>query len=228
MYPSSHRNPIKRNRNIGTRKSGNKRQSKFEIPSQNYNPFYKNIQHPKFIQRTVGKKTFQFIVEQLKDNYIYTCSIDEICAVLSRVPPNDLDGLSLIVLRQPKKKEEIIDPCWGRIRYFFEFDRKLQPAIIIEAIDPSSITKITKKGISPFFQKELDMLSEEGNRVSYDKRNIRISKTTESAKNTQLYRTLLHEIGHYVAYKRGNDGNTYEDQEVFANNYAKAIMKHLC
>lgn len=224
MLPS-YKMPIKRNRNIGTKKSGLRKQSKFNIPWQNNKPFYENMKNPRQYQRVIKGKTYYFIVEELNQNYIYTCSIDEISNVLSFVPADDLEGLNLIILRQPKEKEEILDPCWGRLQYDFEFKGVPQPAIILEAINLNRDIKMKKAGISPFFQRELSRLQIEENEITYDKRTLTIKKTRESAKNTQLYRTLLHEIGHYVYFIKGKNIDNYEEKEAFANNYAESIKR---
>ena len=219
----SNRNPVKRNRNIGTKKSGYKRQSEFTIPSQNYAPFYENIKIQNCCQKIVNGKRYNFIIEKLKPNYIYTCSVDEICEVLSHCPVSDLEGLNLIILRQPKKKEHILSPCWGRLIYNFEYNNELQPAIILEAVDLSKDNVIKKSTISLFHMKELQILQTEGHEVIDKNRNIIVKTTLEAAKNTQLYRTLLHEIGHYVFRRNGNSTNNYEEKELYANNYAKKI-----
>ena len=131
---NSNRNPVRRNRNIGTKKAGYKKQSEFRIPFQNNMHFYENIKVQDCRPKTVNGKVYYFLIEKLKPEYTYTCSIDEICEVLSHCPVEDLVGLSLIILRQPKKKEEILSPCWGRLRYDFEYNGELQPAIILEAV----------------------------------------------------------------------------------------------
>lgn len=217
----NHRNQIKRNRNIGTKKSGYKKQSKFDIPWQNHNPFYENIKIQTQCQKTINGKTYDFIVEKLNTDYIYSCDIDEICGVLSHSSKDDLEGLKLIILRQPKKKEEILNLCWGMLVYDFEYNGERQPAIILEAINLNTIIKIKKTGISPFVQKELEQLQIEGHQIVTENKKIIIKPTLQSAKNTQLYRTLLHEVGHYVYFKKGYNINNYEENEAFANNYAK-------
>ncbi|MDP4119674.1 MAG: hypothetical protein Q8876_01270 [Bacillota bacterium] len=224
MMPS-HRSPERRNRNIGTKMSGYKKQSRFRIAYQNQKPFYANIKIQGHCQKTVNGKIYNFIVEKLKPNYTYTCNIDEICEVLSHCPDNEIEGLNLIILRQPKQKEEILNPCWGRFIYNFDYNGVLQPAIILEAINLNKEIKIKKSELSPSFQKELQFLQLEGNEITFDKRQITIKMTFQSAKNTQLYRTLLHEIGHYVYYKNGYVANDYEVKETYANNYAKRIRK---
>jgi len=219
----SHRNPVKRNRNIGTKKAGYKRQSDFGIPDQNYQPFYENIKVESRCRRTINGKDYNFVTEKLKSGYTYTCSVDEICEVLSHCPVGDLDGLSLIILRQPKRKEEIFSCCWGRLQYFFEYNGEVQPAIIIEAVIPNRDIVHKKSVLSLFHKKKLLTLQTEGHELIEGKRAITVRTTFQAAKNTQLYRTLLHEVGHYVFWKSDNYVDTYEEKELYADNYAKKI-----
>ena len=46
------------------------------------------------------------------------------------------------VRRQPKRKEEIISPVWGRLIYSYEFENDYCPAIILDAIDAVSYTHL--------------------------------------------------------------------------------------
>jgi len=223
----SNRNPVKRNRNIGTKKAGYKKQSEFRIPFQNNMPFYENIEKQDCCQKVVNGKVYYFIIEKLKPDYTYTCSVDEICEVLSHCPVDDLEGLGLIILRQPKKKEEIFSLCWGRLIYKFEYNGKLQPAIILEAINLSKDTVIKKSEMSLFFKKELQILQTEGHEIIDENHNIIIKRNFQAARNTQLFRTLPHEIGHYVFCKSGNRINNYEEKESYANGYAEKIRASL-
>lgn len=223
----SFNNPSRRNRNIGTKKSGYKKQSEFNIPWQNHKPFYENLRTSKQYEKIVEGKKYYFIVEKLKRNYIYSCSIEDICNILKVVPKNDLEGLELIIFRQPKEKEEFISPSWGRLMYLYEHQGELKPAIIMEAVNLEKGTKFKNKGISPFFKREIELLRQEGNHIINDGKYIIINKSFESARNTQLFRTLLHEIGHFVYYKQGKNIKNHEENEDFANRYAASIKKLL-
>ncbi|MEL6460284.1 MAG: hypothetical protein AAFQ91_18850, partial [Cyanobacteria bacterium J06621_15] len=56
------------------------------------------------------------------------------------------------------------------------------------------------KSLTPEGAKELERLREDGHVVVTDKRQHIINSTLDTIRNTQLYRTLPHEIGHYVDY----------------------------
>jgi hypothetical protein len=49
-------------------------------------------------------------------------------------------------------------------------------------------------------REELERLRADGHEIRRDGRHYRIAATPESARATQLFRTLLHEIGHWVDY----------------------------
>ncbi|HCC34479.1 MAG TPA: hypothetical protein DEQ02_02110 [Ruminococcaceae bacterium] len=221
-----HRKPIRRNRNIGTAKSGYKKQSDFDIPIQNHKPFYENIDIEEQCQREINGQVFRFIVEKLNRGYIHVCGVDEICKVLSYCPREDLNGLALIILRQPKKKEEIFRSCWGRFIQEFYYQAERRPAIILEAVNIDNDIKMKTAGISPFFQKEIEKLRLEGHEIKQNNGIITIKKSMQSVKQTQLYRTLLHEVGHYVFSKRNSENTGYEEKETFANNYREEYKKY--
>lgn len=54
--------------------------------------------------------------------------------MITHIPSEDYGDLRFIILRQPKRKEEIISPVWGRLIYSFEFEHEYAPAIILDAV----------------------------------------------------------------------------------------------
>lgn len=119
--------------------------------------------------------------------------------MISYLPPADYGDLKFIVLRQPKRKEEIISPVWGRLIYSYEFEGAYYPAIILEAANYKKPLK-WKKSLDPDDQLELERLRADGHVFVEDKRSYTAVLERERVRSTQLYRTLLHELGHYVQY----------------------------
>ena len=66
-----------------------------------------------------------------------------------------------IVLRQPKRKEQIISSVWGRLIYLYEFEKEDFPAIILESIDKDS-RLIWSKKLSVDERKEFERLKNDG------------------------------------------------------------------
>lgn len=193
--------PTRRNRNIGTAKQGYGKDNKLTISFSValMQTFYERLVDYKVVERNINGKTFRFVVERTRKNAYHACTIDDIVQILTQIPINDFGDLDLIVLRQPKRKEEILSPVWGRLVYSYEFENDYSPAIIIEAIDLARTFKRTKK-LSVDAQKELERLKEDGHKITIGKRYYEAKYEIENIRNTQLYRTLPHEIGHYVHY----------------------------
>lgn len=195
----SGRNPTRRNRNIGTTKQGHGQDNKLVIPWswRDSRSFYEKLLDCQTVSRQISDQPFTFLVESTRRDSIHPCTVDDIACLLGHVPATDLKGLNIVVLRQPKRKEQILSPVWGRLQYFANFGHVSGPAIILEAPDLSKPIRWSKSQ-TPDFARELERLDEDGHRVVSNRREWIIEPTLESARATMLYRTLLHEIGHWV------------------------------
>lgn len=232
-------NPIRRNKNIGTKKSGHSKTNLFYTPGKADELILKNINSQSVI--TVNGLEFSFIVEELYDEYMHCCTADEISKVLSFIPQCDLEGLRFIILKQPTKKEEMLRPCWGRVIYNFSYNKKSGSAIILYAINIEKEI-FWRNSLNPQGIRELENLKDEGHLVFMEGKNIRIKSSFNSAKMTQLYRTLFHEVGHLIYFKNfiKEHNNTdfagicelyfkrpVEQREDYAITYASHIRKRL-
>ena len=97
------------------------------------------------------------------------------------------------------------------------------------------------KKLTPFYEKELRALEADGHEIERVKRGYDVKTTPISVRNTHLFRTLSHEIGHAVDYLEYSISpsidaateaeseyikNTFKskptiDKEEYANRYAK-------
>ena len=242
--PSTY-NPTRRNKNIGTTKSGHSSDNKLTVPnrfSDSLN-FWERIYDYKIIKKKINSKTITFLIEKTKKDYLYTFTIVELTNLLKKIPREDWMGIELFVLRQPKKKEIILDPVWGRLSYEADFKGYKGPAIFLEAINVHKAI-VWPNSLTPESKKELKRLEEDGHKVIQNKKNITIHITKDSAKNTQLFRTLLHEIGHFVHWnttvlqpaKNTQDLKKLktrylsipeQEKETFAHRYAEKIRKKI-
>jgi hypothetical protein len=175
--------------------------------------------------------------------------------MLAHIPSGDWCGIGAVLLRQPRRKEEILAPVWGRLCYAAELVNEhgvfvyRGPAVVLEAINPTKPIKWEKK-LSLEGLAELERLKLDGHEVYVGNRYHWIKPTLQSCRATQLYRTLLHELGHWVdfAYKverpaallvqdgklDGYDnlldkfhGRPNREKEQFAHNYAQKIRQRL-
>jgi hypothetical protein len=240
-------NPTRRNRNIGTAEQGRGRDNRLSIPwiCHAERIWWEQIGNYQFHQRDVHGSVVSFIVEETSAGCIHACSIADVVTFLSALPAEDLSGMTTFVFRQPTKKQRTLRPVWGRMAYFAEIgratktDSRTGPAIFLDAQAPLRAFRWSKS-LDSDHRQELERLASDGHRIEDTGKIFKIHSTPESIRNTQLYRTLPHEIGHWVDWLEkvirpsGDDDEmerTLSDRyfsrarnegEVFAHRYAES------
>ena len=227
------KNNTRRNRNIGTAKQGHGQDNKFEIPSHfSYaepKVYFEDLKNYRSAERIIKGYLITFLVEETRSDCVHASTVDDITRVLQNVPAADLEDLPLIILRQPKRKEEILNPVWGRYIYCATIDEHSGSAICIDTFDLSKQFRWSKS-LSPDLQDELERLKADGHSVETTKRHHIVSSNLASVRATQLYRTLLHELGHHVDRMRNEvafETKTSKDKEMFAHRYADELKQNL-
>lgn len=207
-------NPTRRNRNIGTAKQGFGQNNKLTIPEPCgvLKSFYERLTDYQKIKSVINGHEFLFVVEQTRTDCKHSCSVADIETIIEQIPKEDYGELKLIVLRQPKRKEEVLSPTWGRLIYSYEFEKDYFPAIILDAIDLTRKFK-WKNNLSIDDQKEFKRLIEDGHKIKNNGRHYVADYELEYVRNTQLYRTLPHEFGHYVQYLEFVERPSTEDED---------------
>src|SRR5262244_2185721 len=119
MSSRAPRNPARRNRNIGTSASGHGRDNRLVIPSRFDGPiwYWRDIGKYRTAKRHVCGREVSFVVETTNRGCVHACTVEDISFLLSHVPSQDWEGLTLFVLRQPKRKEAVLSGVWGRLAY---------------------------------------------------------------------------------------------------------------
>jgi hypothetical protein len=238
-------NNTRRNKNIGTAKQGHGQNNKLTIaePYSTSKYFYERLNEYTKTKKIINGHEFVFIIEKARDNSIHSCSIEDVQTIIEQIPESDYGDLKFIIFRQPKRKEEILSPVWGRLIYIYEFENEYFPAIIIDAINLNKKLKWSNK-LSLEKQKELERLKDDGHDIINDGKYYIAEFKKEASRSTQLYRTLLHEFGHYVHYlefveRPSLNNQDYEERrnlyfkiptiekEKFANTYAEKLYSNL-
>lgn len=194
-----------------------------------------------------GSCDVTFLVEDCGSKCVHPCSIGDIRHILQHIPYADWRGIRTIVLRRPTRKQRIISPVWGRLHYSAEFrsGRKIicrGPAISLDAVNCDDLVR-WPTALRPHDVVELERLRVDGHRIERIGRRHIISITKESARSTQLYRTLLHEIGHWVdmlKHSQAHSGRSAgfelsdayfarpkSEREAFAHDYAARMGARL-
>ena len=200
---SSHRNPTRRNRNIGTAKQGHGSDNSLVIPEKPDGRNWLNLMGKCTVEdRQVAGRNVRFIVEENALGCIHPCSIADVVRVLEFLPQSDWVGIQTFVFRQPTRKQLTLSSAWGRLLYYADITTEAGrllaegPVIFLEAVDlEHTITWSTF--LSPDLSEELERLRSDGHNVKRTGRRYKIEVSAGSARNTQLYRTLLHEVGHW-------------------------------
>ena len=244
------RNPVRRSRNIGTVKQGHGRDNRLVIPQSINGPHWRDRlgSYSREI-RVIDGRSITFLVEETTGGCIHPCTVSDVTHILRQVPASEWAILNTFVFRQPTIKQRTLVPVWGRLLYFAEITsgtgQKLSegPAIILEAIDIERPIKWSKS-LDPDDAGELERLSIDGHTIDQTARHHEIIVSRHSARNTQLYRTLLHEIGHWFDWlskveEPAMSGGTREslerayfarpkaEREAFAHRYAEEARKRL-
>ncbi len=238
-------NPIRRNKKIGTKKHGYSQNNKLVIPeqSQDSHIYWERLIDPVACPLEIQGHQITLLVEPTKQGYVYTCTPSDIIRVLELIDREHLEVIELVILRQPTKKQEILQPVWGRFTSNADINYKYSGvSIILEAVPIGLILKWTDK-LDSYGRKELLSLEKDGHKIEKVKRGYDIITTPESLRNTQLFRTLPHEIGHAVDYlenslkpslaaktdeesasiKRLYRSKPYLDKEEYAHRYAREL-----
>ncbi|WP_346912378.1 hypothetical protein [uncultured Roseibium sp.] len=214
--------PERRNRNIGTAASGHGQSNRMRIPesrqdsSGNWSSYYERIR-PDFVKDyRIGDDTIKILYEKPRDGFSSGCSPEDVVHLLSMLPDDEHRFLDYVVFRQPTRKQCQQHPVWGRLIYQADIGNLFGSAIFLEAQELGSKMRWSHK-LDIEDKAEFERLNEDGHVFEKTKRHS-ISQLTETAlRNTVLYRTLLHELGHWQHYE--NDVLAQEDMDLAADLY---------
>lgn len=218
----------------------NSRLDRFGIDS-----LYQERIKPEFVEKAqIGDYDVAILYEKPRPGFTYGCAPKDVVHLLSNAPDGDCDMIDLIVFRQPTRKQIQQSSVWGRLQYLAIIGDHIGPAILLEAQEVGMSNK-RKRKMSLDEQAEFQRLRDDGHLVEESKREFTITFTEESIRNTILYRTVLHELGHWQQYeKEALDDTTaladdfdvaYDlyfakpnaEREQFAHRYASDVGKLL-
>jgi hypothetical protein len=224
--------PTRRNRNIGTAKQGHGQDNALVIPTRRHPglaEYFENLHNHRTVWRDIDGFRMPFLVEETRPDCVHACTVDDIAHLLPFVPRADWRGIAFIVLRQPKRKEEILRPAWGRWVPGAVIDSYRGHAVFLDAVE-LAVPLRWEVSLTPDQQQELARLREDGHAITTTKRHHVIAPNLASVRCTQLYGTLLHEIGHHVDYSRAPERferKAWREKERFAHRYAEALRAEL-
>ncbi len=196
-------NPTRRNRNLGTEKAGLGNDNRMRIPEQwnDCRRYWEKLNEYQSTSRIVHGRSLRFVVEPTRADCVHACTVDDIATVMQMVPSEHAEDIQGIVLRQPTRKEQQLSPVWGRLGFSTTIGPITGAAILLEAtLIPLTVTFGRKLSVES--QQELERLRLEAANVEDNGREHILTFDMAAIRTVQLFRTLLHEIGHWVDYRQ--------------------------
>jgi hypothetical protein len=185
------------------------------------------------VHREIAGKRWTFVVERTNPSSWHACSVDDLARMLSLIPDHFHLGLDLVILHQPTRKYRQLDGAWGQLCYHVEIGPVEGAAIVLHAF-PATRSWLWNRGrgLTPDGQQELERLRQDGHEITRHGRKLTIHATLQTVRNTQLYRTLPHEIGHWTGFleeARRDDERERPtgEREHSAHRYADAVRGRL-
>lgn len=242
--------PERRNRNIGTKKSGHPKSNDMRIPESwrdkhgNYSLYYERLELPHMARVSIGDGEIKILYDKPHDGFSYGCSPADVKKLLRLVVESAPALPDIIAFRQPTRKQRQQFPVWGRFLYFSEFARQNGTAILLEAQElGASLT--WPRSMNHEDRAEYERLKVDGHTFIESKRHYEAHLVEDGIRNTKLYRTFLHELGHLADYHQkvlsketalDPDQDVAQDlyfsrpafeREVFAHRFAKDLSQSL-
>ncbi len=242
--------PERRNRKIGTKSSGYSKPNDMRIPESwqdkhgNCSLYYERLELTHVEEVSIGRFKIRILYERPHDGFTYGCSPTDIIKLLELVSGSVLDMPEIIAFRQPTRKQSQQFPVWGRFLYFAEFGREQGTAIVLESQQLGASLKLAKN-MSLERRAEYERLIADRHCFAETKRHFEAQLDEDGIRNTILYRTLLHELGHLADYHQkvlceqtaldpdqGVAAELYfsrstSEREVFAHRFAEGLSQSL-
>lgn len=211
-------NPTRRNRNIGTSKSGHGQNNRMTLPqlAHGSHAFWERIETSREGTRVVSGRVLKFFVRPTRADCTHACTIDDIAHLISFVPLSEREGMKAIVLRQPRRKEEVLALVWGRLSYSAElvngrgYAIYAGPAIMVAAVNPSEPLKFGRS-LSGHGATELERLRSDGGELRRGDKNHTLDLSLQSCRPSPWCRDILHDLGHWVDFLEKVEGPTAVD-----------------
>lgn len=244
------RRPERRNRSIGISLAGYKKSNWMRVPEswrdKHGEPtlFWSRVE-PSYVEKcSIGKTETTFLYEAPRNGFAYGCSPSDVSIILNKVVDDKWGIPDLIIFRQPTRKQAQQAGVWGRFLYLAEVGKYSGTAIVLEAQELGREVVWPRK-LNIEDQLEFQRLKGDGHVFSQTKRGSTTILTESSVRSTILYRTLIHELGHFRHYqdqitnpkkRLSDDPNTAEElywatpsseKEAYAHRFADEWVRKL-
>jgi hypothetical protein len=163
--------------------------------------FWERLDDPIVVKRPVDGSELPFVVEAPRSPSFYPCTVDDLAELIGLLTSEVFGGIAFVGLRQPTRKQALLTLVWGRLIYHAEVAGFSGPALILEAQQSQGAFR-WPKSLQPWVAAEIELLRSDGHEISMEARSHRVRSGPQALRGTQLFRTVPHEVGHYVDYRR--------------------------
>lgn len=172
------------------------------------------------VHRHVWGRDLPFLVEHTRADCAHACTVDDLAEMLGMLPKRhinnyaDIVGIRGIVLRQPTRKEDGLNPVWARLGYGVAVGGIVGPVVFIEAQRiPLTVRWPTKLG--PHDVEEVERLVAAADVVERSRRSTTLRFGLEAVRRVQLFHSLPHEVGHWADMYEHVERPALEDFEAW-------------
>jgi hypothetical protein len=196
------RDARRRNRNIGTAKSGHGQDNRLVVPEPwaDARRYWERLENPITVMRTVLGRTLPFVVEAPRSPFFHPCTVDDLAELIGLLTIEEFGDIAFVALRQPTRKQALLSLVWGRLIYNAKVGGFDGPALILEAQQSPGALR-WPKSLQPWVASEIELLRSDGHEVSVEARHYSVLSKPQALRTTLLFRTVPHEVGHYVDYR---------------------------
>ena len=197
--------PECRNRNIGTKAFRCSKSNDMRIPESwvdrdgNFSAYYERLESPRVETVEIGQKRVDVLYEEPRAGFSYGCCPTDIRKILLLIESQIPALPDIVAFRQPTRKQRQQSPVWGRFIYSAQLEKHEGTAILLEAQELHAPLRWSKR-MTLDSRAEYERLVDDGHIFMETKRYYIANLREDSVRNTLLYRTFLHELGHLADY----------------------------
>ena len=191
------------NRNTGTSWSGYSKSNDMRVPASwqdkhgNYSMFYERLEVAREQEVSIRGFQLKVLYEEPREGFTYGCTPSEVIRVLASAADVSPSLPDIVAFWQPTRKQQTQKPVWGRFLYFAEIGKYMGTAIVLEAQELGTLLKWSQR-MTIEDRAEDERLLVDGHPFVEAKRHFQAELIEGAVRNTMLYRTLIHELGHLV------------------------------
>jgi len=127
-------NPGRRNRHAGTGAHGHGADNRLVIPEWDGRVFYERLASPVVVERRIHDRSLTFLVEPPRPGWFHPCSVGDVCHLLAHLRPEDVATVTVVVMRQPTRKQRVLSRVWGRAAFWWK-TAGVEGAALVELAD---------------------------------------------------------------------------------------------